>query len=83
MTLPPRNAFILTHTCIYTHANAHTYTGSQVAPVAAEVAKACKDGILMTICCYTTQQLVHQGPPSERERGVGKKRWWWQWERVG
>lgn len=50
--------------------------------MAAEVVKTCKDGILTTICCYATQQLVHQGPPSEREQGVGKKRWW-QWERVG
>lgn len=39
--------------------------------MAAEVVKACKDGILMTICCYATQQLVHQGPPSESEQGVG------------
>lgn len=50
--------------------------------MAAEVVTTCKDGILMTICCYATQQLVHQGPPSESEQGVGKKRWW-QWERVG
>lgn len=50
--------------------------------MAAEVVATCKDGILMTICCYATQQLVHQGPPSESEQGVGKKRWW-QWERVG
>lgn len=61
----------------------HTYTGNQVVLMAAEVVKACKDGILMTICCYATQQLVHQGPPSESEQGVGKKRWRWQWERVG
>ena len=45
--------------------------------MAAEVVKARKDGILMTIRCYTTQQLVHQGPPGESEQGVGKKRWWW------
>ena len=42
--------------------------------MAAEVVKACKDGILMTICCYATQQLVHQGPPSESKRGGGARR---------
>lgn len=41
--------------------------------MAAEVVKACKDGILMTICCYATQQLVHQGPPSESEQGGGQE----------
>lgn len=35
------------------------------------VMMACKDGILMTICCYATQQLVHQGRPSQNEPGGG------------
>lgn len=43
--------------------------------LAAEMAETSEDGISTMICCYATQQLVHQGPPSQSQQRGGAMGW--------